>query len=189
MFGVVYAAEGSDVAVLEAVAREFSPRIDVIGDREITLDLSGVERLFGEAKEIATSIRATAADRGLQVRVAMAGTRTAARLLVHHRAGMTVIEPGTEASTLAPLPLALLGVLRQNANDATDPNVLLLTLRRWGLRTLGEFVALPSDEVAARLGQVGVWWQRLAAGDDPLPLVPSVPGRTVRADARTRVAD
>jgi protein ImuB len=36
-------------------------------------------------------------------------------------------------------------------------------------------VALPADAVAARLGQPGVWWQRVAAGEDPLPLVPAVP--------------
>jgi protein ImuB len=181
VFGVVYAAEDSDVAVLEAVARDFSPRIEVVGDREIAIDLIGVERLFGDATEIATSIRSTAADRGLRVRVAMASTRTTARLIVHHRAGITVIDPGMETSTVAPLPLALLGVLRKNANgsnvsnESNDLSALLLTLRRWGLRTLGEFATLPSDDVAARLGQVGVWWQRIAAGEDPLPLVPSVP--------------
>jgi protein ImuB len=176
VFGTIYAAERSDFAVLEAVAREFSPRLEVVGHREITLDLIGVERLFGDAKEIAASIRSTAANRNLRVRVAIAGTRTTARLLVHHRAGNTVIEPGTEAATLAPLPLALLGVLRpHDSHDSNDPAGLLLTLRRWGLRTLGDFAALRPDEVAARLGQVGVWWQRIAAGEDPLPLVPSVP--------------
>jgi len=49
------------------------------------------------------------------------------------------------------------------------------TLRQWGLRTLGEFAALASDEVAARLGQAGVWWQRIARGEDPAPLVAAVP--------------
>ena len=49
------------------------------------------------------------------------------------------------------------------------------TLRRWGLRTLGDVAALPPDEVAARLGQEGVAWQRLARGEDPRPLVPSLP--------------
>ena len=173
MFGVVYAAEGSDVAVLDAVAREFSPRVEVCSDREITLDLIGVRRLFGDVREIAASIRATAADRGLRVRVAIAYTRTAARLLAHHRAGITVIEPGAEAVALAPLPLTLLITLA--SNDSNDSSALLSTLRRWGLRTLGEFAALPADDVAARLGQDGVRWQQLAAGVDPLPLVPSVP--------------
>jgi protein ImuB len=49
------------------------------------------------------------------------------------------------------------------------------TLRRWGLRTLGDLAALPSDEVASRLGHDGTKWQRLARGEDPHPLVPAVP--------------
>ena len=51
MFGALYAAAGSDPAQLVVVAREFSPRIDVRGPREITLDLSGLARLFGEAEQ------------------------------------------------------------------------------------------------------------------------------------------
>jgi len=34
---------------------------------------------------------------------------------------------------------------------------------------------LPADAVAARLGQRGVQWQRLARGEDPRPLLPAVP--------------
>src|SRR5215208_7349378 len=148
-----------DPAMLGRVAREFSPRIEVCGPREITLDLSGLERLFGDARAIAHELRRTAADRGLQVRVAMAGTRSAARLFVHHRAGITVIEPGCEAETLASLPLGLLDTVAGSAPIAParrgtrppTPNSqlptpttdlsLTETLRRWGLRTLGEFAA------------------------------------------------
>ena len=169
MFGALYAAEGTDQTVLDSVAREFSPRIEVCGPREITLDLSGLTRLFGDARTIAHELRRTAADRGLRVRVAIAGTRTAARLFVHHRAGVTVVAPGTEANALACLPLALL------SNDSNDSNELILTLHHWGLRTLGEFAALPADEVAARLGPAGVGWQRVARGEDRRPLVTAVP--------------
>ena len=60
MFGALYAAAGSDSARLEDVAREFSPRIDVCGPREITLDLSGLARLFGDAPTIGGELRRTA---------------------------------------------------------------------------------------------------------------------------------
>jgi len=81
------------------------------------------------------------------------------------------------------LPLSLLARISHrndpndpdDSNDPNDSNDLLTTLRRWGLRTLGDLAALPADEVAARLGQTGVAWQRLARGEDPAPLVPSVP--------------
>ncbi len=175
MFGALYAAEGTDPEALAAVAREFSPRIEVCGSREVALDLSGLTRLFGEARTIGEELRRTAADRGLRVRVAMAGTRTAARLLVRHRAGLTVVEPGDEALALAALPVTLLAAVARAANGSNDPNDVCSTFRQWGLRTLGDVAALPGDEVSARLGPEGVAWQRLARGEDSRPLVPSVP--------------
>ena len=182
--------------MLLEVARDFSPRVEACGPREITLDLSGLARLFGDAQTIAADLRRTAADRGLRVRVAIAGTRTAARLLAHHRAGLIVIEPGSEAASLADLPIELLAIFataepgtseprtrapahprtRELANPRSPiPDPFTITLRRWGLRTLGDLAALPAAAVAARLGQGGVEWQRLARGEDPRPLVPAVP--------------
>ena len=187
MFGAIYAAEGGSPEVLLAVAQEFSPRVDAGSHggafREIVLDLHGLTRLFGDARTIAEELRRTAADRGLQIRVAIAGTRTAARLMVRYRAGITVIEPGSEADALAALPLALLGELLVNSQFPTSNSQPLPTphsqldvvFKRWGLRTLGDLVALPSDDLAARLGQDGVRWQRLARGEDAAPLVPAVP--------------
>jgi len=181
MNGALYAAAGSDPARLVEVAREFSPRIDVCGPREITLDLTGLVRLFGDARTIAGELRRTAADRGLQVRVAIAGSRTAARLLVRHRAGLTIVDAGDDAAALAPLPLELLLQVRgcgpsgsPQEIDDTDADICA-SFRRWGLRSLGEVAALPPADVAARLGQAGVQWQRLARGEDPAPLVPAVP--------------
>jgi protein ImuB len=45
-------------------------------------------------------------------------------------------------------------------------------LQRWGLKTLGEFAALPAADLSARLGKAGVALQRIARGIDPQPLVP-----------------
>jgi len=174
VFAVVYAAEGSSIETLLAVARDFSPRVETCGPREVALDLTGLTRLFGDAKTLAGELRRTAADRGLRVRIAIAGTRTAARLLVHHRAGITIVEPGGEPAALEDLRLEVLTIFRTEPPEPTEPPVTI-TLRRWGLRTLGDLARLPADEVAARLGQDGVAWQRLARGEDPAPLVPSVP--------------
>ena len=173
MFAAVLAPEPS--AALEDVSRDFSPRIERCGDRavdgalarEMVLDVHGLDRLIGDPPTIAAELRRTAADRGLDVRVAIAGTRTAARLLVHAHPGLTVIDAGDERRALAPLAIQLLAVIVE------EPD--LVTLRRWGLRTLGDLAALPDAAVAARLGQAGVAWQRLARGDDPGPLVPAVP--------------
>lgn len=196
MFGAVYDVDGSATDVLVEVAREFSPRIEVGGPRaldaaqarQVVLDLSGSTRLFGETRAMGEALHRIAADRGLRVRVAIAGTRTAARLLACAASGpVTVIDPGTEAAALAQLPIQLLAVLAHDepvepshprtlaSSAAASHAAVLSTFRRWGLRTLGEVAALPAAAVAARLGQKGVRWQRLARGEDPRPLLPVVP--------------
>ena len=38
-------------------------------------------------------------------------------------------------------------------------------MTHWGIRTLGEFAALPAAEVRARLGHEGLLWQAMARGD------------------------
>ena len=58
--------------------------------------------------------------------------------------------------------------------DQKAEDRLLDVLSKWGIRTLGEFAALPGPEVYERLGGLGVMWQRLASGEDSRPLVPWV---------------
>ena len=187
MFGALSTVEGAPPDVLAEVAREFSPRIEVCSHTEITLDLSGLTRLFGDARTIAEELRRTAADRGLRVRVAIAGTRTAARLLVRHRAGLTIVEPGNEAAALAPLPLALLGRCSRSSNpelpNARTPERSRTTRRSRSdrhLPPLGSAHARRSGGTAVRRSRGAAWagrrdWQRLARGEDPAPLVPAVP--------------
>jgi protein ImuB len=184
VFAALYAAKGSSFETLLGVARDFSPRLETYGApntierREVVLDLSGLTRLFGDAKTIAAELRRTAADRGLRIRIAIAATRTAARLLARDRAGITIVTRGDEGRALEDLRLELLEIFREpepGDSESRIPAPVTITLRRWGLRTLGDFAALPADDVAARLGAAGIAWQRLARGEDPAPLVPAVP--------------
>ena len=50
---------------------------------------------------------------------------------------------------------------------------LLSTVRRWGVRTLGDLTHLPSAELFERLGVGGLTLQRFARGEDEGPLVPA----------------
>ena len=77
--------------LLESVAREFPPRVEVHEGGLVTLDIDGLGRLFGTAAEIGQALRCAAADRGAHPHVAIAGTRTAAMLLALGRAGLTVV--------------------------------------------------------------------------------------------------
>src|SRR5688572_3986170 len=128
------------------IARDFSPRVETHGDRTVTLDISGLGSLIGKPRAIGEELRRAAADAGLGVHIAVAATSTAAILLAHARAGLTVVARGDEASALAPLPLRTLTQLDFGlwTLDFGQPQ-----LTRWGLRTLGDLAALPSGELSA----------------------------------------
>jgi protein ImuB len=176
-------------APLLQIARDFSPRVETHGDRTVTLDISGLGRLIGEPRSIGEELRRAAADAGLGVHIAVAASSTAAILLAHARAGLTVVPRGDEASALAPLPLRTLTQLDfglwtlDSGPKAPSPKPKAQSLEstaqspeqltRWGLRSLGDLAALPSSELSARLGQTGLRWQRWARGEEMRPLVPA----------------
>jgi protein ImuB len=159
------------------LARDFSPRVEMHDDRTVTLDISGLGSLLGEARVIGEELRRTAADRALRVHVALASTATAAILLAQSRAGLVVIPPGGEAAALAPLPLSALEALIAMRKTAGSPPAnkddFDRGLHRWGLRTLGDLAAIGSADLSERLGQAGPLWQRWARGEDARPLVPA----------------
>ena len=162
------------------VARDFSPRVETHGDRTVTLDISGLGSLIGDPRSIGEELRRTAAEAGLRVHIAVAATSTAAILLAHARAGLTVVARGEEAAAVAPLALDLLDRLPLAPNPPNAPNApnapkgpIAPELKRWGLKTLGDLAALPSSELSARLGQPGLRLQRWARGEEMRPLVPA----------------
>ncbi len=149
-YACVYAS-GNPVLLLEC-ARRFSPMIEQTSDDAVIFDVEGMGRLYATPRHLAEAIVAQA---GIPVRVAIAANPEAAWHAARGFRGITVIPPGEEARTLAPLPLNLLGGSPQAAE----------TLDIWGIRTFGEFAALPPLGVAARLGKEGVLLQRLARGE------------------------
>jgi protein ImuB len=164
MFACLYSPSSEHQADLERVARDFSPRVEVCADGVVFLDLSGLDRLIGSPRTIADELtRALPLD----AQIAIAGSRVAAYLLAR-AAPRTIVEPGTEAGAVAPLPAAALSRLGAPAD-------LVETLERWGIRTLGQFAALPAPALSARLGQAGLAWQRAARGEDTHGLVPTLP--------------
>ena len=151
MFGVLYAAEGSSTEAVQEVALEFSPRIEVNSPREVTIDLSGLTRLFGDARAMGEALGRTAADRGLRVRLAIAGTRTAARLLAHGSSEpLTIVNPGDEAAALAGLPVHLLTVLTPDESVIAPSHLARRTPAPSHPRTLA-----PSHDIVSPLSAVG----------------------------------
>jgi len=146
-------------ALLVECARQFSPHIEEISDDTVLLDIRGLGRMFMGSEEIAAALVNRA---GLAVDVAIASDADAAVFAARGIRGITVIPPGREADVLAPLTLNLLPGSPETAG----------ILNAWGIRTFGEFAALPPLGVAARLGSEGTYLQNLALGQGGRQLNP-----------------
>ena len=113
-------------------------------------------------------LREVAEDLDLPARVGLAGTRFASRAaavmegqLPEHGVTAIRVPHGGEAAFLAPLPLQLL----------PDALGLIETLSQLGVKTLGDFAALPLSGVVRRWGTRGAALHRLARGEDRSTLV------------------
>jgi protein ImuB len=162
---------------LEAVARACSPRVVPWRDDAAVFDASGLDRAIGSPARIAAEVTRLSAERGLQVRVGLAGKTTTAWLLAHVQPGISIAMPGREADALSPLPIEALKVMAVGPmapiglRFAPDLECLEI-LRRWGLSTLGDLARLARGDLHARLGPDGVRLHQVASGEDECPLAP-----------------
>jgi protein ImuB len=155
-------------------AQSFSPRVEDTASDTVVLDISGTEPLFGAPAKLARDLARRASELGLEANVAVAANPDAAILAARGYPGVTVLPSGCEEERLGLLPLDVL-VAGDLANRPGEPNPLLETLDRWGIRTLQSFAALPEIAISERLGQKGVYLQKLARGTVSRTLVPIDP--------------
>ncbi len=132
----------------------------------LALDMAGTERVFGPPEIAARKLLQAARDLGFQSRVgASANLHAAACMARSSSKSIAILQPGTEQTFLAGLPL---GALSPGETEAE-------TLALWGIRTVGELAALPEIAVVARLGEAGRALHQLARGQHAHLLVPEEP--------------
>lgn len=151
--------ERSAQDILLQTAETLSPFLEATGPGVVTVELPG-EKSFTEADLIEKWIGPLAAV-GLAVRVGLAGTPDLAFLAARFADLVRLVESATEF--LAPLSV-----------DALEPaEELMSVLGSWGIRTIGQLIALPMAQVCERLGpQAVALWERAHGGRArPLKLV------------------
>jgi len=147
---------------LTALAAEFSPVVEQTAAGTVTLDASGLVRLFGFPQDVAAAMARRAAEVGVKANIALASNPDAAICAARGFAGISIIPDGDEGKYLGSLPLKLL-----------DPSEdLQETLERWGIRRLQDLAALPPLGIAERLGPEGLRLRVLARGEAERKLTP-----------------
>jgi protein ImuB len=157
---------------LEEAVRGVAPSFETTGGGVLYAAFAGLELRYGIEGEggFLDDLREVVRGLDLPARVGIAGTRFCARAAailegrIPSRGPAAIqVEPGLEGEFLDPLPLELL----------PDALVEIDTLRRLGIRTLGDFARLPASGVVRRFGDKGLALQRLARGEDRRTLVPA----------------
>ena len=172
--------EGAQARAFEpvvAVVEGFCPRVEVLRPGACAIGARGPARYFGGERALAAKLSGALARRGHACRVGVADGLFAATLAARaprpaDEGAAVIVDPGGNRAFLAPHPVGCLG----------HPDLADL-LPRLGLRTLGEFAALPAAEAANRFGADGALTHRLARGLDPRPLVPRPPSADLSAAA------
>lgn len=161
------ADEASAHTILHNVVCLFSPRIEhvEISPGTYALDIEGMNRLYGDATQLAARLRQRTMAAGFLANVAVAGNFHAAVCLALGRAGVSIAASGCEREALRDLPVRVLPLEPEHEE----------TLHSWGVHTCGELAALLETDLIARIGQAGKKLHALARGEWPHLMFPIEP--------------
>jgi DNA polymerase-4 len=148
------------------IFRRFSPLVEALSIDEAFLDVTGTERLFGGALEVARKIKeVVASETGLTVSAGVAASKFVAKIAsdMNKPDGLTVVPRGKEKEFLGPLPVGkMLGVGK----------VTETALHRMGVKTIGDLASVPAENLKKRFGKHGLHLHRLANGIDDREVEP-----------------
>jgi protein ImuB len=139
----VAADREADTAALGALSRwaqRFTPSTAVNPPGGLWLDITGCARLWRGEKRLVEALVGQLSARGIPCRAAVADTFGAAWAFARLTDRYHILPPGGHRDPLAELPL---GAMRLSAET-------LAGLRRLGLKTVGQAMALPRADLARR---------------------------------------
>jgi DNA polymerase IV len=169
---------------LQRMLTDITPLVEPIGLDEAFLDVAGAIRMLGTPETIAHRLRERVrADLTLDCAVGIGRSKMIAKLAsraakprvsragLEPGAGVVLIEHAAELAFLHGHPVeALWGVGPATAGR----------LHELGVRTVADLAAVPPETLARRLGKSsGLHLGSLARGDDPSPVTPDRPAKSI----------
>ncbi|EOM75531.1 DNA polymerase Y family protein [Rhodococcus rhodnii] len=159
-----------DARLFEPVAAAVDaavPGAEILRPGLIVLSARGAGRFFGSEEAAAERLVDEVASIGVECQIGVADQLTTAVIAARHG---VLVPAGEGARFLAPLSMRELAA--EPALAAPERDDLVDLLRRLGIRTIGEFAALPATDVASRFGTDAVLAHRAARGEPERPPSP-----------------
>ena len=159
--------------LLFEIFERFTPMVEPVSIDEGFLDVSGCERLFGPADQIARKIKEVIQDQlGLTASLGVAPNKFLAKLAsdLQKPNGLVVISEQNVHDVLDPLPVSKLW--------GVGPATLKL-FEQLGIRTICQLRRMPVALLRERFGDAGEHFHRLANGLDDRPVTPDSQAKSV----------
>ncbi len=147
------------------ILQEYSPLVEPLSLDESFLDVTGCERLFGPAREMAKNIKKRIlAETGLTASAGIAPNKFLAKIASDLKKpdGLVEVEPDRVHEFLSDLPISRLWGVGKATEEA---------LKGMGILRVGQLAKFPTPEVEAKLGKFGMELMALARGEDNRPVV------------------
>lgn len=158
-------AEGRLFEPVVAAVAELTPRVEIVRPGVCAIPARGPARFYGGEESLRLLVQDAIVESGHDCGVGIADGLFTAELAARTGGGGLVVAAGGSADFLAGYSLSVL----------ERPELADLLLRL-GIKTLGDFAALPAADVADRFGADGALAHRLSRGLEPRPVAPQRPG-------------
>jgi DNA polymerase-4 len=169
---------------LKGILADITPLVEPIGLDEAFLDVAGAIRMLGAPETIARRLREQVrSDLSLECAVGIGRSKMIAKLAsraAKPRVSRAGLEPGPGVVLIEPkVELAFLHGHQVEALWGVGP-ATAKRLHDLGVRTVADLATVPPETLVRRLGKAsGLHLAALARGDDPSPVTPDRPTKSI----------
>jgi DNA polymerase-4 len=132
-----------------SIYQRFTPLVEPLSLDEAFLDVTGSNKLYGSAEDIAARIRKLVfQETGLTVSAGVASSKLVAKIASDFKKpdGLTIVPSGHEEEFLAPLPIKRLWGVGKKTQEG---------LNLLGVKTIGDILKLSSELLEQKFGKHG----------------------------------
>ncbi|MBO9542696.1 DNA polymerase IV [bacterium] len=160
-------------AQLREIWSRFSPVVEPVSFDEAYLDLTGTEALLGPAAGVAEALRAAILkETGLSASVGGGTSKLLAKIASKEAkpAGVYLIPPGEEMAWLSPRDVAIVPGVGERTKER---------LYSLNIKTIGQLLDVGEAFLTAHFGAQGADLALIAQGQDPRPVSPGGPPKSM----------
>jgi len=155
------------------ILQEYTPFIEPLSLDESFLDVTGSEKLFGSALQIASAIKRRILETtGLTASAGIAPNKFLAKIASDFKKpdGLVEIKPEEVQEFLHDLPISKLWGVGKSTEEV---------LKGMGILRVGQLAVYPAERIEKKLGKFGLELIALARGEDARPVTPDSEAKSI----------